>query len=179
MIFNRDKLLLVGEETERLSFRKVEESDFAAWMQFCEEKDALKYIFSKEDLMLSPSQKCEKWFEKVFYRYANNLGGMNALIEKSSGKLVGQCGLLIQTIDGIEELEIGYSLKSDFRGKGYAVEAAQKCKTYAQANKLSDSLISVIIPENHASIAVATKNGMTLDKITMQYGDTVAIYRVK
>jgi RimJ/RimL family protein N-acetyltransferase len=179
MIFNREKLLLFGEETERLLFRKVEETDFDAWMQFCEEEDALKYIFSKEDQMLTPLQKCEKWFEKVFLRYSNNLGGMNALIEKSSGKLVGQCGLLIQTIDGIEELEIGYSLIGEFRGKGYALEAAKKCKEFAQANALSDSLISVIIPENHASIAVATKNGMTLDKITKQYNDSVAIYRIK
>jgi RimJ/RimL family protein N-acetyltransferase len=178
MIFNREGLLLVGEESERLLFRKVTDADFATWLTFCEEENALKYIFSKADQLLTPIQKCEKWFEKVNNRYENSLGGMNALIEKETGNLVGQCGLLIQTIDGVEELEIGYSLLKDFRGMGYAIEAASKCKDFAIKNKLSDSLISVIIPENFSSIAVAEKNGMTREKITIQHGDSVAIYRI-
>lgn len=178
MIHNKETLLLFGEETDRLIFRKVEPSDFDTWMSFCEEEDALKFIYSAEDLRLSPQQKCEKWFEKVFFRYENTLGGMNALIEKETGKLIGQCGLLIQTIDGVEELEIGYSLLKEFRGKGYAFEAANKCKEVAIQNKLADSLISVIIPENFSSIAVAEKNGMKREKITIQSGDSVAIYRI-
>jgi [ribosomal protein S5]-alanine N-acetyltransferase len=178
MIYSKEKLLLFEEESERILFRKVEKSDFDAWMQFCEEQDALKYIFSADDQFLSPKEKCEKWFEKVFFRYDNQLGGMNALIEKSSGKLIGQCGLLIQTIDEVEELEIGYSLIQDFRGKGYALEAAQKCKEHAIQHAVSDSLISVIIPENTSSISVALKNGMKLDKVTQQRGDTVTIYRI-
>lgn len=178
MIHNKDRLLLFGEETDRLIFRKVESSDFDTWMSFCEEKDALKYIFSAEDQQLSPKEKCEKWFDKVFHRYNNSLGGMNALIDKESGKLVGQCGLLIQTIDGVEELEIGYSLIKEFRGKGYALEAASKCKEFAIQYKLANSLISVIIPENLSSIAVAEKNGMIREKITLQNGDLVAIYRI-
>lgn len=179
MINNRENLLLFGEETERIYFRKVEDSDFQTWMKFCEEKDALKYIFSVEDQLLSPMDKCQKWFDKVRFRYENSLGGMNALVEKETGNLVGQCGLLIQTIDGVEELEIGYSLISEFRGKGYAIEAACKCKDFAIQNKLSDSLISVIIPENLNSISVAERNGMTREKTTTQNGDLVAIYRIK
>jgi hypothetical protein len=62
MIFNREGLLLVGEESERLLFRKVTDADFATWLTFCEEEDALKYIFSKEDQLLTPIQKCEKWY---------------------------------------------------------------------------------------------------------------------
>lgn len=169
---------MFGEETDRLYFRKVEDSDFEIWMRFCEEKDALKYIFSAEDQLLSPREKCQKWFDKVNNRYLNSLGGMNALIDKQTGDFVGQCGLLIQTIDGVEELEIGYSLLKDYRGKGFALEAAQKCKDFAIQNKSSDSLISVIIPENFSSISVAEKNGMKREKITFQNGDSVAIYRI-
>ena len=177
MIHNKHNLLLFGEETERLIFRKVEPTDFEAWLEFCREKDALKYIFSQADQLLSPKQKCHKWFDRVQNRYENQLGGMNALIEKSTGKLVGQIGLLIQTIDGVEELEIGYSLLAAHRGKGFAIEAAQKCKQVAIERQAADSLISVIIPENVTSIAVAEKNGMKLDKITKQNEDVVGIWR--
>jgi RimJ/RimL family protein N-acetyltransferase len=102
---------------------------------------------------------------------------MNALIEKESGRLVGQCGLLIQTIDGIEELEIGYSILPAFRNKGYASEAAQKCKLFAFENKLSDSVISCILPGNIFSEQVAIKNSMTLEKITQDKGETIQVFR--
>lgn len=177
MIHNYNKLLLFGEESERILFRKVEDSDFKDWMIFCTETDALKYIFSKEDQLLSARQKCEKWFEKVNHRYKNNLGGMNALIEKETGQLIGQCGLLIQTIDGIEELEIGYSLIKDFRGKGFASEAARKCKEFAIENQISDSLISVIMPDNYPSIAVALKNDMRFDKVSEMNNEKINVYR--
>lgn len=178
MIHNKHNLLLFGEETERLLFRKVKPTDFEAWLEFCREKDALKYIFSQADQLLPPEEKCHKWFDRVQNRYENQLGGMNALIEKSTGKLVGQTGLLIQTIDGVEELEIGYSLLAAHRGKGFAIEAAQKCKQVAIERQAADSLISVIIPENVTSIAVAEKNGMKLDKITKQNEDVVGIWRI-
>lgn len=179
MIYNKHNLLLFGEETERLLFRKVEPSDFDAWMEFCHEKDALKYIFSQADQLLSSEEKCHKWFDRIKNRYENQLGGMNVLIEKSTGKLVGQIGLLIQTIDGDEELEIGYSLLAAHRGKGFAIEAAQKCKQVAIERQAADSLISVIVPENAASIAVAEKNGMKLDKMTEQNGDLVGVWRIE
>jgi len=178
MIHNKHNLLLFEEETERLLFRKVKPTDFEAWLEFCREKDALKYIFSQANQLLPPEEKCHKWFDRVQNRYENQLGGMNALIEKSTGKLVGQTGLLIQTIDGVEELEIGYSLLAAHRGKGFAIEAAQKCKQVAIERQAADSLISVIIPENVTSIAVAEKNGMKLDKITKQNEDVVGIWRI-
>lgn len=49
----------------------------------------------------SPEIECEQWYDTQFYRYRNDLGGMNALIEKQTGKLLGHCGLLVQEVDGI------------------------------------------------------------------------------
>ena len=80
---------------------------------------------------------------------------------------------------GKEELEIGYSIMPSHRGKGYATEAAIKCKAFAFENNFSESLISVIVPENIDSIKVALKNGMLLEKTSISNGDEVNIYRVK
>lgn len=173
------KYSLEGEETERLIFRPVETSDFDTWLEFCKYPDSLKYIFSQNQLKEeNPIKRCEIWFERVFNRYQNGLGGMNALIDKQTHLLVGQCGLLIQTIDDIEELEIGYSLMPAFRGKGYAIEAAQKCKNFAFENNFRNSLISTIHIDNHASAKVALANGMILDKTTVSHGDPVHIFRI-
>ncbi len=173
------KYSLEGQETERLLFRRITEQDFDTWLDFCKYPDSLKYIFSQEQLKVEdPIERCRMWFKRVFNRYENGLGGMNALIEKQTGAFVGQCGLLIQTIDDIEELEIGYSLMPAFRGKGFASEAAIKCKEFAFENNYATSLISVIVPENTDSIKVAMNNGMKLDKTTTSNGDVVNIYRI-
>jgi RimJ/RimL family protein N-acetyltransferase len=158
----------------------VQESDFDTWLEFCKYPKSLDYIFSQEQLAVQdPVERCKMWFARVFCRYENGLGGMNALIDKQTQQLVGQCGLLIQTIDNLEELEIGYSLMPQHRGKGYAIEAATKCKQFAFANNFRDSLISTIHINNDASAKVALANGMKLDKTTVSNGDPVNIYRVK
>lgn len=101
------KFLLDKHETERLIFRKILESDAVQWLEFFKDPGtSIHWIEEKE----SPERECAKWYEKQFDRYRENRGGMNALIEKQSGKLIGHCGLLIQKVDGIQELEIGYSL---------------------------------------------------------------------
>jgi len=90
---------LEGKESERLFFRRITEHDFDTWVAFCEYPDSLKYIFSQEQLKVEdPVERCKMWFKRVFDRYENGLGGMNALIDKQTGAMVGQCGLLVQTM---------------------------------------------------------------------------------
>jgi RimJ/RimL family protein N-acetyltransferase len=91
---------------------------------------------------------------------------------------VGICGLLVQTVDEIEELEIGYSVLPQFWQQGFAVEAAQKCKEFAFAHNFVSSLISIIHVDNIPSQKVALKNGMHLDKTTIYKDNPVHIFRV-
>jgi len=173
------KYSLEGQESERLFYRRITEQDFDTWLEFCNYPNSVKYIFSQKQLEVEdPIERCKIWFDRVFHRYQNNLGGMNALIDKQTGQFVGQCGLLIQTIEEKEELEIGYSLIPAFWGKGFATEAARKCKVFAFENGFSSSLISMIHIDNHASVKVAIANGMHLDKRIVSNGDPLNIYRV-
>jgi RimJ/RimL family protein N-acetyltransferase len=100
------------------------------------------------------------------------------LIEKDSGQLVGQCGLLVQEVDEKQELEIGYSILPDYRNKGYASEAAQKCRNFAFENNFSDSLISIIHVDNIRSEKVALNNGMRKTKSTIYKEIPVNIFRI-
>ena len=63
---------------------------------------------------------CQVWFDKSHHRFANNLGVMNVLEDKKSGELMGQCGLLLQTVNNKQRLEIGYSILPVFWERGYA-----------------------------------------------------------
>jgi len=172
---NTEKLLLTGEETGRLYFRKIAWSDFDTWLPFYHNPDATKYW---EGLPQDPKIACQQQFDKIFERYEKNLGGMNALISKDSDTLIGICGLLVQVVDEIQELEIGYSVLPEHWRKGYAYEAAHKCKLFAFENQLADSLISIIHVDNLPSQKVALKNGMVPEKRTDYKNNPVSIFRV-
>ncbi|WP_081212271.1 GNAT family N-acetyltransferase [Salegentibacter sediminis] len=156
------KYLLTGQETERLKFRLLKPEDFDSWMGLFKAKNIAKYL--DLDIHLSESELCKKWFDKVFHRYENDLGGMNVLINKKTNKLVGQCGLLVQTVEEIERLEVGYAILPEFWNQGFASESATKCKNYAFENQFADSLISTIHIDNLSSEKVALKNCMTFEK---------------
>jgi len=156
------KYLLIGQETERLKFRLLKSEDFDSWVGLFKANNIAEYL--QLNPRLSESELCTLWFEKAFHRYENDLGGMNVLIDKKTNRLVGQCGLLIQNIENIERLEIGYSILPEFWNQGFASESAMKCKNYAFENSFADSLISMIHIDNLGSEKVALKNGMTFEK---------------
>lgn len=169
------KYLLEGQETERLNFRMIQASDFEAWLPFYHDPKSTQFW---DGLPQDPKLACQQQFDRVFERYEQGLGGMNALIQKSTQQLVGMCGLLVQKVDGIQELEIGYSVLPQFWLQGYAYEASQKCKNHAFQNNLAQSLISIIHVDNAPSQKVALKNGMHLDKTTTYKDNPVHIFRV-
>ena len=169
------KYLLHSEETARLSFREIRRTDFAAWQEFFKDPTSFQYWTEQHQ---SPEIECEKWYSKQFDRYENDLGGMNALIEKASGTLIGHCGLLVQQVDGKPELEIAYSLLRPFRNNGYATEAAMHCRDFAFRNNLAQSLISIISISNTPSATVAARAGLRIDFETIYKGNAVHIFRI-
>ncbi|MBM1106249.1 GNAT family N-acetyltransferase [Aurantibacter crassamenti] len=170
-----NKLLLFGETTERLTFRKFNLSDFDTWLPFHEDPRSSQHW---NGLPKAPKQACTEQFNRLFERYDSNLGGMNALVDKTTGELIGMAGLLVQTVDEIQELEIGYSILPKFWKEGFASEAAMKCKTHAFENHLTNSLISIIHIDNIPSQKVAKHTGMELDKTTTYKNNPVHIFRV-
>lgn len=172
------KYTLENSETERLQFRLLTENDFDDWLPFFEATEAMRFLAL--DPLKSKEELCQLWFDKVMARYANDLGGMNVLIDKKTGAFVGQCGLLVQTVEDKEILEIGYSVLPEFWGKGYATEAARHCKEMAFGRNYTDAVHSIIHVDNHAAEAVALKNGMTLFKAIPTYlSGEFNLYRVE
>jgi len=169
------KYLLTNQESERLRFRKLKTNDFDTWLPFHQNPLSTQFWYGLPE---DPIEACQHWFDKAFHRYENDLGGMNVLIHKETNEFIGQCGLLKQTVDGIEELEIGYSILPEHWKQGYASEAAQKCKAFAKEHHLANSLVSIIQVDNIPSQKVAMKNGMQLDKTTVYNENQSHIFRI-
>jgi [ribosomal protein S5]-alanine N-acetyltransferase len=165
---------LFGQKTERLTFRKLIDSDFEACLEFFLDPRSNRYWKSE---IVDPAALALEWFEKQQERYQNNRGAINALISKQTNQLMGWCGLILQTVDEKEELEVAYSIIPNYWNNGYATEAAKRCIDFAFENLLSDSIISIIHVDNTESRNVALKNGLTIEKTTVYHGNPVNIFK--
>lgn len=168
--------MLPGLTTDRLRFRLLDQEDIPFCLPFFEHPLSYQYWSTggKDGRTL-----CEEWFEKQQWRYATNRGGAMALLAKETDVLVGWCGLLIQDVDGRQELEVGYSMLPAYWSKGYATEAARACMKAAFDKSLAPSLISIIQVDNLPSKRVAEKNGLRIDSRTTYHGNSVFIYRIR
>lgn len=102
-----------------------------------------------------------EWISRNIRRYAKDGFGLWAAALKSSGEVIGDCGLTVQRVEGVDEIEIGYHTRRDLWGQGLATEAARACRDFGFGRLPIDRLISIIRPENIPSRRVAEKNGMT------------------
>lgn len=108
--------------------------------------------------------RVEQWIERNLRRYAECGHGLWAMVLKENGELIGDCGLTIQNVDGVNETEIGYHVRRDLWGQGLATEAARACRDYGFGRLSAERLVSLIRHENVPSRRVAAKNGMKIWK---------------
>ena len=161
-------------QTQRLSFREFEFEDVDALATILSDAETMRYYPMPFD-----RTAVADWIQRNRTRYANDGFGLWAMILKSTCELIGDCGLVRQRVDAVDELEIGYHVRRDLWGQGYASEAARACRDYGFANLKVDRLISLIRPENLASRRVAEKNGMAIWKEVTRANLLHYIYAIK
>jgi len=161
-------------ETERLVSRRLVFDDYKIWTKFFEDPEAYRYL---PKLDTEPEARAIAWMKKQMARYESQRFGLHALIEKSTGDFIGQCGLLLHEVSGRTETEIGYHILPRYWRKGFAFEAASRFKQYGFDEKLCKSMISIVHVDNMPSQKVALKNGMHREKETVFYELPVYIYR--
>ena len=163
-------------ETQRLITRFVTQDDAKTWVEYCSDPVATAYTAIPGK---SPEEMAEFVMEKTISRYAAGRLGLQALISKDTGEFIGKCGILMQEVNGKEEMEIGYHLLRRHWGKGYATEAAKMFRDYGFENYPVDSIISIIDPLNIASQNVAKRNGMRLTETDVDFvGGKYYIFRI-
>ena len=134
-----------------------------------QDADALALVLSDPETMRYYPAPCdragvEQWIERNRQRYQDDGVGLWAMELKKAQQIIGDCGIILQEVEGERLYEIGYHLRRDFWGQGLATEAAIACRDWAFARLKADRLISLIRPENLPSRRVAERNGMTVWK---------------
>ncbi len=105
-----------------------------------------------------------KWIERQMGRYPDG-NGLLGLVEKQTGRLIGDCGPVWQEVEGRIELEIGYHVNRERWNQGFATEGARAVMDYAFRRFDVERVVSMIRPENTPSRRVAEKNGLRVDNV--------------
>ncbi|MBE9171471.1 GNAT family N-acetyltransferase [Pleurocapsales cyanobacterium LEGE 06147] len=161
-------------ETKRLTLREMNLDDLDALLEVFSDPKTMQFYPKPFD-----RQMTRAWIERNIQRYTQQGFGLWALVLKESRQAIGDCGLVVQEVDGVEEVEIGYHVRRDLWGQGLATEAAQACRDYGFNQLNCDKLISLIHPFNLASRRVAEKNGMTLIKEIQWRNKPTCVYAIK
>jgi RimJ/RimL family protein N-acetyltransferase len=161
-------------ETSRLILREFVSDDLDALAAVISDRETMRYYPVPFD-----RAAVEEWIERNRRRYQADGFGLWAMVLKSSGELIGDCGLMRQSVDEASEVEIGYHTRRDLWGQGFATEAARACRDFGFAHLPVNRLISLIRPENMQSRRVAEKNGMRVVKQVIWRGLEHCVYAVE
>jgi RimJ/RimL family protein N-acetyltransferase len=102
--------------------------------------------------------------------------GQWALERKEDGESIGRAGFWRPP--GWPGLEVGWKLRRDAWGRGYATEAGAASIAWGWENLDAEELISIIHPGNTASIAVAERLGLRHLRDSHLKGQEVAIFGI-
>ncbi len=113
-------------------------------------------VFNREEVRL--------WIAWNTENYRTYRHGLWAVILKSRGDFIGDCGITLQDIEGQKLPEVGYHIKKSHWNQGYPTEAAKACIEYVFTTLGFKTLYSYANRDNVASIRVAEKCGMRFVK---------------
>ncbi len=141
-------------QTPRLVMREWRESDLDAHAAMSADPEVQRHLEGVLD-------RAQSWRSMALSSGHWALRGYGSWVveRKSDGVVLGRVGLW--NPEGWFGVEVGWKLARHAWGEGYATEAAAAAITWAFANLDLDQVISVVNPENTASIRVAQRLGMT------------------
>ena len=146
-------------ETDRLRLRPYRAEDL----------DALAAILGDPEMMRFYSrpftrEESAAWIHRNKERYDQEGLGLLAMELKDTEEFVGNCGPTRQTVEGTQEIELGWHLAKHHWNKGLATEAAAACRDRCFDALGIDRLIALVRPVNTPSARVAEKIGMRIER---------------
>ncbi|MCI0462083.1 MAG: GNAT family N-acetyltransferase [Gemmataceae bacterium] len=165
--------MMLTLETDRLILRMLRESDLDAYAEMCADPEVMRYIGDGQ-----PLARPMAWrnLAMMVGHWSLRGYGLWAAEERSSGVLVGRIGFW--NPEGWPGFELGWMLGRPFWGRGYATEGARAALQVAFTQLGQLHVISLIHPDNSASLRVAERLGERLAGSTEVMGKPALVYRI-
>jgi RimJ/RimL family protein N-acetyltransferase len=153
--------------TDRLDLRPVAAGDLDAWAALLADPEATRLLHFPEP---HSHEQSADLLARTIERAAGAVTEHTVRL-RETGETVGFVGFAPRTLDGADEIELGWTLFTAFQGKGYATEAARALRPLVPGR-----VISLIRVENAASQNVARKLGMTHERDTTWAGFATQVW---
>jgi RimJ/RimL family protein N-acetyltransferase len=155
--------------TDRLELRRWRETDLDKHAALIADPAVNRYIGG-------PTGRDAAWRQIAIFMGHREMRGWTSspLIERASGRLIGRAGLWQP--EGWPGVEVGWVVEPSAWNRGYATEIGRAVRDYAFHQLGIEHLISVISPDNRASIRVAERIGSTFEREVDMGGTPQAIY---
>lgn len=163
--------------TLRLRLRWLTEDDAALMLTIWNDPDFIRHVGDRG--IRTPTEARQAMHDGILKLYAD-LGYGPYLVESlDGGSPMGICGLFKR--DNLDYPDIGYSLLSEFRGRGYAFEAARSVLMHARDHLGLSQLKAIVSLDNTPSVRLLEKLGMRFEGVLRMPGedDDVALYGIE
>jgi ribosomal-protein-alanine N-acetyltransferase len=148
--------------TPRLRLRPFTLTDHAAHAALYSDAEVMRYMPRGPMSPLAARQASLTVLTHFIEHWAQHAFGVWAVTDKTTGQLLGQCGL--RFLPELNEVEVLYLLARASWGQGLASEAARAALAYGFDQVGLDRIIALTKPENIASRRVMEKLGMQYEK---------------
>ena len=160
-------------ETEHLLFRLLTHSDLDDLSVLYADPDVMRFLGGPRN-----REEVQRILNRYISEYQTYEHQFFAIVQKSDQRFIGQCGLLNQEVEGLPEVELVYVLARQFWQHGLAVEGIEALKNYGLQQLGLPRVVSLIPPDNQASIYIAEKIGMHYERDVEQWGERFRFYVV-
>lgn len=152
----------IPADTERLSFTEMTPGDLDDMAAMLGDPDVMRHY--PRPLTRAEALGWINW-NRGLYRQVGH--GLWVIRSRDTGAFVGDCGLTPQRVQGVVRTEVGYHVRRDRQGRGYAVEAAAACREHARRVLGVHRLIAIIVVDNVPSQRVAERIGLRFERRTV------------
>ena len=157
---------MIIHETQRLIIRELDQGDALFIIELLNEPDWIRFI---GDRSIHSTEDAMNYMENgPMKSYRINGFGLYLVKLKGDGPAIGICGLIKR--EELDDVDIGYAFLANYRGKGYAFEAAKAVLEYGKNGLKLKRILAITAKDNLRSIALLEKIGMKFEGMIMIKG---------
>lgn len=159
--------------TRRLTLRELQTTDLDVVAGMLADREVMRHWprpYTRDEAV--------DWIARQRDRYARDGHGYWLAVDTGSGRVVGQAGVMTLELNRRPEAALGYILRRDVWGLGYATEAAAAVRDHAFRTTPCDRVVALVRPVNLPSQRVARRLGMRAVGLTTYAGLEHVIFAV-
>jgi len=101
------------------------------------------------------------------------------VLRADDGAFVGRAGLRYVDVEGVEELEIAYTLAKPAWGQGLATEITEALVGLWRTRRADPTLVGLVMKGHHASEHVLLKTGFAYERDAVFHEAVVGVFRLE